>query len=65
MVERETVTTKEAGELLDVSATTISRMVKAGDLAGYKLNPGRRNSPLRILLSSVHAILEARQVDPA
>ena len=61
MEEREVVTAKEAGELLDVSATTISRMVRAGDLAGYKLNPGRRNSPLRIVLSSVQVILETRR----
>jgi len=61
MEERETVTTVEAGKMLDVSPSTISRMVKAGDLAGYKLNPHRRNSPLRIFLDTVDRILEARR----
>ena len=61
MEERAVVTAKEAAELLGVSHTTISRMVRAGDLAGYKLNPGRRNSPLRIVLSSVQVILETRR----
>jgi len=61
MEERETVTAKEAGALLDVSATTITRMVKAGELQGYKLRPHRRNSPLRIYLDSVHEILKTRQ----
>ena len=61
MEEREVVTAKEAGKMLSVSPTTISRMVRAKELEGFKLNPGRRNSPLRIYLDSVQAILDSRQ----
>ena len=61
MEERAVVTTKEAAGLLGVSTTTISRMVTAKELEGFKLNPGRRNSPLRIYLDSVQAILDSRR----
>jgi len=60
MAERETLTTKEAGELLGVSATTITRMVGAKELEGFKLNPHRRNSPFRIFRDSVDKLLKRR-----
>jgi excisionase family DNA binding protein len=60
MNDRETVTASEAMEILGVSRTTISRLVKRGDLEAYKLTPAR-NSPLRIYKDSVEELLEERK----
>jgi len=43
------ISTTEAGILLGVSSRTITEWYKDGNFPNaYKLNPGKRNSPLRI-----------------
>jgi excisionase family DNA binding protein len=56
----ETVTTQEAMKILGVSKATVSRLVKRGELAAYKLTPAE-NSPLRIYKDSLDELLEKRQ----
>jgi len=58
--DRETITTKEAAEMLGVTTVTVTRYVDKGDLEGYKVNPRRSNSPLRIYKDSVKALLRER-----
>ena len=61
----QTIGTAKAAQLLDVHQSTISRMVKSGDLTGYKITPSRRNSPLRICRSSVDELLRRREQYPS
>ena len=58
--ERPTTSTTEAAQLLGVSKTTITRLVKRGDLEAYKLTTGA-TSPLRIYQDSVEALIQRRQ----
>ena len=60
MPDRMTITSREAAELLGVSMATIARLVKRGDLDGYKLTLGK-NSPLRIYRDSVDSLLARRK----
>jgi len=55
-----TITTKKAAELLEVSDQTIINWWKENIIEGYKLNPSKSNSPLRIHTQSVEKILRAR-----
>ena len=65
MEERETISATRAMQMLGLSRSSISRMVQKGDLEGYKLNPRRRNSHLRIYLDSVEEFLESRRKSPS
>ncbi len=58
------ISAAKAAQLLDVHPSTISRMVKNGDLTGYKITPSRRNSPLRIYRNSVDELLRRRRQQP-
>jgi len=58
--KRETLTTSEVMELLDVSRPTVTRLLASGVLEGYKINPHVRNSHLRIYRDSVEQFLEER-----
>lgn len=59
--EKELLNSVEAGEILGVSKDTIVDWFNAGELPGaYKLNPRRKNSPLRVPRSAVEAKLRER-----
>jgi excisionase family DNA binding protein len=58
MTER-LLTAREVGEMLDVSAETVLRWTRAGELRGYRL-PGSVRGRLRYRLSEVEAWLERR-----
>jgi len=61
--ERQTVSANRAMEILGVSRATVSNLVRKGDLEAYKLTPAR-NSPYRIYLDSIQALLRERQQSP-
>ena len=56
------LTTKQAAEVLGVSARTIQAWHEKGEFPhAYKLNPSnKRNSPLRIPRLDIEAIIERR-----
>ncbi|HUV95798.1 MAG TPA: helix-turn-helix domain-containing protein [Anaerolineae bacterium] len=56
-----TITTKEAAELLGVSPVTVIRLWHARQIMAYKLNPTKKNSPIRVYADTVHALLRKRQ----
>jgi excisionase family DNA binding protein len=58
--QKEVVTTQQAAEMLGVSTTTVTRLVKRGLLIGYKLTP-EPNSPLRITKASIKAYIDAHR----
>ena len=61
-VKEKLLTTAEAGKILGVSTDTVLDWFNAGEFPGaYKLNPTRRNSPIRIPHSAVQAKLQQRQ----
>ena len=60
MSDRPTLTSSEAAQILGVSMATVARLVKKGELNGYKLTTAR-NSPLRIYQDSVDKLLKRRQ----
>ena len=57
----ETVSTKEAAEMIGVSDQTIINWWKDGDIEGYKVNPSKSNSPIRISKKRVQQILAERK----
>jgi excisionase family DNA binding protein len=59
-LDRKVVTTTKAMELLGVSRSTISRLVKDGKLSGYRLTTNPR-SELRIYLDSIEEFWAQRQ----
>jgi excisionase family DNA binding protein len=59
-MNEETVTTQEAMKILGVSKTTVTRLVKRGELRAYKLTPAQ-NSALRIYKESLEELLEKRE----
>jgi excisionase family DNA binding protein len=59
--ERKVVTTTEAMKLLGLSRATVSRLLKRGDLEGYKLTPAK-HSDLRIYVDSIEELKERRKV---
>lgn len=61
MDQKPTLTASEAAAKLGISVMTISRLWREGYLTGYKLNPDKRNSPLRIYAESVEELLNKRQ----
>lgn len=63
--ERTTITAAEAAKVLGVHPMTITRMIRAGELDAYKLRPSLSNSPYRVFLDSVDAILEQRRMQAA
>ncbi len=58
--ERQVVTANEAMEVLGVSRATVSNLIRQGDLEAYKLTPAL-NSPYRIYLDSIQALLQRRE----
>ncbi len=58
------ISATKAAQLLDVHHFTISRMVENGDLAGYKITPSRRNSPLCIYRNSADELLRQWRRQP-
>jgi len=56
-----TLSTTEAADRLGVTPMTVSRLWREGHLQGYKLTPGKRNSPLRIYTETVEKLLNQRQ----
>jgi excisionase family DNA binding protein len=60
MAERQTVTWSEAAELIGVHMSTVARLVRRGELEGYKLTCAR-NSLLRVYRDTVDKLLERRQ----
>lgn len=61
MTTQEICTTHEAAHLLGVSHATILQWYRTGELTGYKLNPKRRRSHIRIHMSSVRTMLAERK----
>jgi excisionase family DNA binding protein len=57
---KETVSTKEAAEMLGVGTTTINRMIHRGDLDAYRKTPVKY-SPFRVYKSSIEKVKEERQ----
>ncbi len=58
--QNNTVSTSEAAQILGVSPTTVTRLVKRGLLIGWKLTP-KRNSPLRITRASIDKYIAAHR----
>jgi len=56
--EQEFLTTKEAAELLRVSAATISNMLRSGIIRGTKVGIGGKSSPWRIYKEDVMRYIE-------
>ena len=56
--EQEFLTTKEAAELLRVSAATISNMLRSGVIRGTKVGIGGKSSPWRIYKEDVMKYIE-------
>jgi len=61
MEQNSTLSTREAAQRLGVSKMTVNRLYQTGQLTGYKLNPDKRNSHLRIYTESVEDMLRQRQ----
>ena len=60
------ISTKQAAALLGVSPHTIILYVQRGHFPGaYKLDPTRRNSPIRIPLEAVQRFTELQRQPPA
>jgi excisionase family DNA binding protein len=59
--ERAVVSTTEAMRMLGVSRATITRLVKRGDLRGYRLTPAKY-SDYRIYVDSIEEVKERRQL---
>jgi transposase len=57
---QETLSTKEAAEILEVSDQTIINWWKEGIIEGYKLNPSKSNSPIRVSKKRIEKILGER-----
>jgi len=57
---RTTLSTKEAAEMLEVSDQTIINWWKEGIIEGYKLNPSKSNSPIRVSKKRIEKILRER-----
>jgi len=57
-----TLNTTEAADRLGVTPMTVSRLWREGYLQGYKLTPGKRNSPLRIYVESIQLLLTERHL---
>jgi transposase len=60
--DHKTVSAAQAAEMLEVSPSTIARMVKRKELTGYKLRPDLSNSPLRITAASIQALIDRRKL---
>lgn len=60
-VTREAVTTTEAMKILGISRATVTRMIRRGDLAAYRLTL-QKHSPLRIYRDSIETVIARRQV---
>jgi excisionase family DNA binding protein len=58
------VTAREVAELLDVSAETVLRWTRAGELRGYRM-PGTARGRLRYRLDELEAWLEQRATTDA
>ncbi|MFW6116183.1 MAG: helix-turn-helix domain-containing protein [bacterium] len=58
--QEETISTKEAAEMLGVATSTVNRMINRGDLKAYKKTPVKY-SPFRVYKSSVEKVKEERQ----
>lgn len=57
--------TEEVAEILDVSITTVTRMIARGNFPGtYKNDPTRKNSGFRIPRKAVEKFLKLRVVTP-
>jgi excisionase family DNA binding protein len=50
---RYTISASHAAQMLDCSIDTICRMIEAGTLKAYKLNPDKPTSPWRVNYDSV------------
>jgi excisionase family DNA binding protein len=48
----------EAAAMLQVSTQTIRNMIESGTLTGRKIDPKKRNSPIRIPLSEINRYLQ-------
>jgi excisionase family DNA binding protein len=59
--KQDVITTDEAMEILGLSRSTVTRLIKDGELKARRLTP-RRNSPYRIYRSSIEDFLRRRQV---
>jgi len=55
-----TLSTKEAAEILEVSDQTIINWWKEGFIEGYKLNPSKSNSAIRVSRKRIDQILRER-----
>ena len=62
--DRPTLTTTKVMKLLGVSRPTVTRLIEAGELDGYKLTTAK-NSPFRIYRDTVDDLLERRQKRPS
>lgn len=61
----EDLTTKEVAEILKCTTMTVTEFVKRGHFPGArKMDPTRRNSPLRIPRAEVLAYQEKQLVSP-
>jgi len=58
--KRPVVTTTQAMEMLDVSRATVSRLIKRGELSGYRLTPAK-NSDFRIYIDSIREFMKRRE----
>jgi excisionase family DNA binding protein len=54
------ITTVEAAGMLGVSRATVSRMIRRGEIEGYKLT-GAQNSPYRVYRQSILEFLTKRE----
>lgn len=56
------LTVKEAAKLLGIASSTIHVWIDQGRFPGtYKLDPAKRNSPMRIPAGAVESLLKERQ----
>ena len=59
-----TISTREAGQMLGLSPSSICRMWRQGYLEGYKYSPSL-HSRLRIYVKSVRQLLKIRNESPS